>query len=290
MAQENKTKHTSFYGLVVKRYCKNKQAVLGAMVVLLLILAALLAPAITSFDPITGQDYEAVLVSPNSVHLMGTDDLGRDTFSRIVYGARLTMAAAIIPVAIAFFIGVPIGLYTGYKGGFIDQWVITRIVDALQAFPSLVLALDLASVLGGGFTNAMIAIGVGFLPAFIRITRAQVMQVKNMEYIQATKSIGCSDLRIALVHILPNIMPTLLVQITLAMASAIIAEAGLSYIGIGASPEQPSWGSMLRNAQSYLSSQPWIAFWPGISISIVVLGFNIMGDGLRRALDPKIRQ
>lgn len=290
MAQENKTKHTSFYGLVVKRYCKNKQAVLGAMVVLLLILAALLAPAITSFDPITGQDYEAVLVSPNSVHLMGTDDLGRDTFRRIVYGARLTMAAAIIPVAIAFFIGVPIGLYTGYKGGFIDQWVITRIVDALQAFPSLVLALALASVLGGGFTNAMIAIGVGFLPAFIRITRAQVMQVKNMEYIQATKSIGCSDLRIALVHILPNIMPTLLVQITLAMASAIIAEAGLSYIGIGASPEQPSWGSMLRNAQSYLSSQPWIAFWPGISISIVVLGFNIMGDGLRRALDPKIRQ
>ena len=290
MAQENKTKHTSFYGLVVKRYCKNKQAVLGAVVVLLLILAALLAPAITSFDPITGQDYEAVLVSPNSVHLMGTDDLGRDTFSRIVYGARLTMAAAIIPVAIAFFIGVPIGLYTGYKGGFIDQWVITRIVDALQAFPSLVLALALASVLGGGFTNAMIAIGVGFLPAFIRITRAQVMQVKNMEYIQATKSIGCSDLRIALVHILPNIMPTLLVQITLAMASAIIAEAGLSYIGIGASPEQPSWGSMLRNAQSYLSSQPWIAFWPGISISIVVLGFNIMGDGLRRALDPKIRQ
>ena len=290
MAQENKTKHTSFYGLVVKRYCKNKQAVLGAMVVLLLILAALLAPAITSFDPITGQDYEAVLVSPNSVYLMGTDDLGRDTFSRIVYGARLTMAAAIIPVVIAFFIGVPIGLYTGYKGGFIDQWVITRIVDALQAFPSLVLALALASVLGGGFTNAMIAIGVGFLPAFIRITRAQVMQVKNMEYIQATKSIGCSDLRIALVHILPNIMPTLLVQITLAMASAIIAEAGLSYIGIGASPEQPSWGSMLRNAQSYLSSQPWIAFWPGISISIVVLGFNIMGDGLRRALDPKIRQ
>ena len=290
MAQENKTKHTSFYGLVVKRYCKNKQAVLGAMVVLLLILAALLAPAITSFDPITGQDYEAVLVSPNSVHLMGTDDLGRDTFSRIVYGARLTMAAAIIPVAIAFFIGVPIGLYTGYKGGFIDQWVITRIVDALQAFPSLVLALALASVLGGGFTNAMIAIDVGFLPAFIRITRAQVMQVKNMEYIQATKSIGCSDLRIALVHILPNIMPTLLVHITLAMVSAIIAEAGLSYIGIGASPEQPSWGSMLRNAQSYLSSQPWIAFWPGISISIVVLGFNIMGDGLRRALDPKIRQ
>ena len=286
----SENKHLSFYSLVLKRYCKNKQSVIGALIILLLLLAAVFAPFLTSFDPVYGQDYDAVLISPNSIHLFGTDDLGRDTYARIIYGARLTMAAAIIPVAIAFFIGVPIGLYSGYKGGFMDQWIITRIVDALQAFPSMVLALALASVLGGGFTNAMIAIGVGFLPAFIRITRAQVMQVKNLEYVQAAKAIGCSDIRIAIVHILPNIMPTLLVQITLAMASAIIAEAGLSYIGIGARPEQPSWGSMLRNAQSYLSSQPWVAFWPGISISAVVLGFNIVGDGLRRALDPKLKQ
>jgi len=289
-APSNTSKHESFYQLVFKRYCHNKQAVVGAIIVLALVLATVLAPVLTHYDPIFDQDYDALLSNPTAKHILGTDDLGRDTYARILYGARLTMAAAVIPVAIAFVVGVPIGLYTGFKGGFMDQWIITRIVDALQAFPSLVLALALASVLGGGFTNAMIAIGVGFLPSFIRITRAQVMQVKNLEYIQAAKSIGCSNIRLAIVHILPNVMPTLLVQITLAMASAIIAEAGLSYIGLGASPEQPSWGSMLRNAQSYMATQPWVAIVPGLSISIVVLGFNIMGDGLRRALDPKIKQ
>lgn len=288
MSEANK--HETFYQLVLKRYCRNRQAVIGAVIIFVLIFAAIFAPIMTNFDPIFDQDYESILSSPSAKHLLGTDDLGRDTYARIIYGARLTMAAAVIPVALAFIVGVPIGLYTGFKGGFVDQWIITRIVDALQAFPSLVLALALASVLGGGFTNAMIAIGVSFLPAFIRITRAQTMQVKNLEYIQAAKSIGCSDIRLALVHILPNVMPTLLVQITLAMASAIIAEAGLSYIGLGASPEQPSWGSMLRNAQSYMVTQPWVAIFPGLSISIVVLGFNIMGDGLRRALDPKIKQ
>lgn len=287
---EKDEQHVSFACIILKRYYSNKQALLGAIIILFLIIAALFAPLLTSYDPIYSQDYTAILTNPSGVHLFGTDDLGRDTYSRLIYGARLTMAAAVLPVAIAFFIGVPIGLYTGYKGGFIDQWIITRIVDAMQAFPSLILALALASVLGGGFVNAMIAIGVGFLPAFIRITRAQVMQVKNLDYIQSAKASGCSDLRIVLVHIMPNIMPTLLVQITLAMASAIISEAGLSYIGLGASPEQPSWGSMLRTAQSYLSSQPWVAFWPGISISIVVLGFNMVGDGLRKVLDPKIRQ
>ena len=152
------------------------------------------------------------------------------------------------------------------------------------------LALALAAVLGGGFLNAMLAIGIGFLPAFIRITRGQVIALKNQEYILAARSIGCSNLRIALVHILPNVMPTLLVQITLAMATAIISEAGLSYIGVGASPEQPSWGSLLRTAQSYLVTQHWVAAFPGLAISLVVLGFNMMGDGLRRALDPKIKQ
>lgn len=275
---------------MVKRYCSNKQALLGAGIILLLILFALAAPLIAPYDPVFDQDYNAVLKAPGGAHIFGTDDLGRDTFSRLVYGARLTSAAAILPVAFAFLVGVPIGLYSGYKGGFMDQWVITRIVDAMQAFPSMVLALALAAMLGGGFGNAMLAIGIGFLPAFIRITRAQVIQLKNLEYVEAARSIGCSDLRIALVHILPNVMPTLLVQITLAMASAIISEAGLSYIGLGASPEQPSWGSMLRTAQSYLSTQPWVAVFPGLSISIVVLGFNMMGDGLRRALDPKIKQ
>ncbi len=237
----------SMLSIFIRRYCSNRQAILGAVIVGLLLLAALCAPLLTQYDPVYDQDYSAVLASPGGTHIFGTDDLGRDTFTRLVYGSRLTAAAAILPVAFAFCVGVPIGLYSGYKGGFIDQWVITR------------------------------------------ITRAQVIQIKNLEYVQAARSIGCSDLRIAVVHILPNVMPTLLVQITLAMASAIISEAGLSYIGLGASPEQPSWGSMLRTAQSYLGTQPWVAFFPGLSISIVVLGFNLMGDGLRRALDPKIK-
>lgn len=282
-------KKQSVFLTFVKRYCRTRQAIVGAIIVFLLILVAFGAPALTHYDPIYDQDYSAVLASPQAAHIFGTDDLGRDTFARLVYGARLTTAAAILPVAFAFFVGVPIGLYSGYKGGFVDQWIITRIVDALQAFPSMVLALALAAMLGGGFMNAMLAIGIGFLPAFIRITRAQVIQIKQLEYIQAARSIGCSDLRIAICHILPNVMPTLLVQITLAMASAIISEAGLSYIGLGASPEQPSWGSMLRTAQSYLGTQPWVAIFPGLSISIAVFGFNLMGDGLRRALDPKIK-
>jgi peptide/nickel transport system permease protein len=283
-------KSQSVYALAFHRFMRNKQAVLGAVIILGLVFVAVFAPFLTHYDPIFDQDYNAVLASPSSAHIFGTDDLGRDTFARLVYGARLTTAAAVLPVAFAFFVGVPIGLYSGYKGGFIDQWIITRLVDALQAFPSLMLALALAAVLGGGFLNAMLAIGIGFLPAFIRITRGQVIALKNQEYILAARSIGCSNLRIALVHILPNVMPTLLVQITLAMATAIISEAGLSYIGVGASPEQPSWGSLLRTAQSYLVTQPWVAAFPGLAISLVVLGFNMMGDGLRRALDPKIKQ
>ncbi|MDR2006359.1 MAG: ABC transporter permease [Acidaminococcales bacterium] len=280
-------RRVSLAGSILRRFRKNHQAMLGLLIIAVLIAAALLADVIAPFDPVFAQDYEAILKDPGGKHLLGTDDLGRDTFSRLVYGARLTMLAAVIPVTIALLVGVPIGLFTGYVGGALDHWVIMRLVDALQAFPSLILALAMAAVLGGGFTNAMIAIGIGFLPAFIRITRAQTLAVKNLEYVQAARSIGATERRITLFHIFPNITATLLVQTTLAMATAIIAEAGLSYIGLGASPEQPSWGSMLRNAQSYLNTQPWLVVWPGLAISAVVLGFNLLGDGLRQALDPK---
>lgn len=263
---------------------------IGASIVGLLILMAACASLIAGYDPVYYQDYTAVLQDPGKVHFMGTDDLGRDTFSRIIYGARLTLLAATIPVIIALAVGVPIGLLTGYVGGIWDQWVVMRMVDAMQAFPSLILALAMAAVLGGGFINAMIAIGIGFLPAFIRITRAQVMAVKNLDYVQAARATGAHDVRVMVFHILPNIAPTLMVQTTLAMATAIIAEAGLSYIGLGARPEQPSWGSMLHMAQGYLTTQPWLAFWPGIAISLVVFGFNLLGDGLRQALDPKMKR
>jgi peptide/nickel transport system permease protein len=288
--ENNRTRRQSVMRMICARFIRDRQAMVGAVLVCILVLTALSASVIAPFDPIFGQNYDMVLQNPGTgSYMLGTDELGRDTFSRLVYGSRFTLAAAVIPVAFAMIIGIPIGVYAGYKGGFMDQWVIMRVVDAFQAFPSLILALALAAVLGGGFTNAMIAIGIGFLPNFIRITRSQVMSVRNLDYIQASKSVGCSDLSIAVFHILPNILPILLVQMTLSMASAVIAEAGLSYMGIGASPEQPSWGSMLRISQGYLSVQPWMAVWPGISISAIVLGFNLFGDGLRRAIDSKVR-
>lgn len=274
--------------LMVRRFFKNKLAVFGGVIVLLLILTAFFAPLIAPYDPVFSQDYLHTLQPPGNGHILGTDDLGRDIFSRIVFGARLSIQAALISVGIAVVIGVPIGLITGYIGGFLDEWVVMRVVDAFQAFPSLILALAMAAALGGGFYNAMIAIGVGFIPSFVRITRGQVMTVKNLEYVHAAKAIGSSDLRIMFLHVLPNILGPVIVQMTLSMAAAIIAEAGLSYLGLGASPEQPSWGSMLNIAQGYLNVQPLLALWPGIAIFVVVLGFNLFGDGVREMLDPKL--
>lgn len=282
--------HNREWVKLLRRFARNRLAVIGAIIIGILALTAIFAPAIATHDPIYDQDYTSVLQPPGNGHFLGTDDLGRDTFSRLVYGARLSIQAAVISVGIAVLIGVPIGLITGYFRGFWDEWVVMRIVDAMQAFPSLILALAMAAALGGGFYNAMIAIGIGFLPSFIRITRAQVLTVRNQEYIHAAKAIGGSDWRIMFRHVLPNSMAPILVQITLAMAAAIIAEAGLSYLGLGARPEQPSWGSMLNIAQGYLNVNPMLAFWPGMAIFLVVLGFNLLGDGIREVLDPKLKR
>lgn len=283
-------KKESKWLVFLRRFARNKLAILGAIIFGVLVLTAILAPLIATHDPIYDQDYSAVLQKPGDGHLLGTDDLGRDTFSRLVYGARLSIQAAVISVGIAVVLGIPIGLVTGYFRGVWDEWVVMRIVDAMQAFPSLILALAMAAALGGGFYNAMIAIGIGFLPSFIRITRAQVMTVANLEYVQAAKAIGANHWRVMFLHVLPNCMAPILVQITLAMASAIIAEAGLSYLGLGARPEEPSWGSMLNIAQGYLNIEPMLAFWPGMAIFIVVLGFNLLGDGIREVLDPKLKR
>ncbi|ASS74143.1 diguanylate cyclase [Tumebacillus algifaecis] len=279
----------SQWRLFFRRFAKNKLAIVGALIIGILILTAIFAPLLATHD-IYEQDYNAILAKPGDGHLFGTDDLGRDVFSRLVYGSRLSLEAAVISVGIAVLIGVPIGLFTGYYRGFWDEWIVMRIVDALQAFPSMILALAMAAALGGGFLNAMVAIGLGFLPSFIRITRAQVLTVRGLEFVQAAKAIGASNMRIMFQHVLPNSMGPLLVQITLAMASAIIAEAGLSYLGLGASPEEPSWGSMLHIAQGYLNIEPLLAVWPGIAIFLVVLGFNLLGDGIREVLDPKLKR
>ncbi len=271
---------------VWRRFVRNKLAVFGLAIVLSIIATAILAPLIAPFDPYA-QDYLVTLRSPDSTYYMGTDSLGSDVFSRVVYGSRVSLQAALISVGIALALGVPLGLIGGYFRGFVDEILIMRVMDSVQAFPFLILALVIAAILGGGLTYAMIAIGIGFTPAFVRITRAQVLTVRNLEYVQAARAIGSTNTRIMVRHVLPNSLPPLLVQTTLALGYAIIAEATLSFLGLGAEPGEPSWGSMLYQAQSYLTSAWWMAFFPGIAIFFAVLGFNLLGDGVREALDPK---
>jgi len=275
-----------FTGL--RRFAGNRLAVVGAAIIFFLILIAIFAPLLATNDPIFDQDYSNLLSGPDAVHWMGTDDLGRDIFSRMLYGARISLQAAMIAVGLAFCTGVPIGIASGYFRGFWDEWIVMRVVDALQAFPPLILALALAAALGGGFYNAMVAVGIGFAPAFIRLARGQAMSIRNLDYVMAARSVGVGHMRIMWRYVLPNAMAPLVIQATFAMGSAIIAEAGLSYLGLGAKPEDPSWGSMLHIAQGYLNTNPTLALWPGVAIFAVVLGFNLLGDGIREVFDPKL--
>ncbi|WP_298369641.1 ABC transporter permease [uncultured Bradyrhizobium sp.] len=270
-----------------RRLIRRKGAVLGLVVIALFVLLAVFAPLIVPYDPIA-TSWSLVRKAPSMQHWFGTDELGRDVLARVVYGARASLLAGVISVGIALAIGVPLGLLAGYRGGFIDA-LISRITDAMLACPFLILAIALAAFLGPSLGNAMIAIGVSATPIFIRLTRGQVMSVKVEDYVEAARAMGNPRWRIALVHILPNILPALLVQATLSIAAAIIAEAALSFLGLGQQPPAPSWGSMLNAAQRFLTSAPWMAIWPGLAIFLVVLSFNLVGDGLRDALDPKAR-
>jgi peptide/nickel transport system permease protein len=278
-------RHNRLAGLW-RRFRRNKLAVLGLVIVLVMVFTAIFAPLIAPSDP-KAQDYAMTLRPPGEGGLMGTDSLGSDVFSRVVYGARISLEASLISVGLAIGVGVPLGLVSGYFRGFWDEWIVMRAVDSIQAFPFLILALVIAAVLGGGLGFAMIAIGIAFIPNFVRITRAQVLTVRGLDYVEAARAVGAGNARIMLRHVLPNSLPPILVQTTLAMGYAIIAEATLSYLGLGAEPGEPSWGSMLFQAQSYLSSAWWMAFFPGMAIFFAVLGFNLLGDGVREALDPR---
>jgi ABC-type dipeptide/oligopeptide/nickel transport system permease subunit len=284
---EQAARSTSLAGAFLRRFVRNRLAMAGALIIGAMIVFAVFAPLLAPYDPLD-QQLEHVLEPENAQHLMGTDDLGRDMLSRVIFGARLSLLAAIYAVGIAFAIGVPVGLLSGYYGGRWDELLVMRIVDAVQAFPFLILALALAATLGAGFGNAMIAIGLGFAPAFVRIVRAQVMSVAGQDYILAASAIGARDSRILLRHVLPNSMAPLLVQTTLSMAAGVLAEAGLSFLGLGAQPPTPSWGQMLSVAQGYISLAPWLAYWPGLAIFLAVMGFNLIGDGVREALDPRL--
>ena len=269
-----------------RRFRRNRPAVFGLAIVVVMLLTAIFAPLIAPQGP-REQDYALTLQPPGEGGLFGTDSLGSDIFSRVVYGARISLQASLISVGIAIGVGVPVGLVSGYFRGFLDEWIVMRIVDSIQAFPFLILALVIAAILGGGLTFAMIAIGIAFIPNFVRITRAQVLTVRGLDYVEAARAVGAGHVRIMTRHVLPNSLPPILVQTTLAMGLAIIAEATLSYLGLGAEPGEPSWGSMLFQAQSYLSSAWWMAFFPGMAIFFAVLGFNLLGDGVREALDPR---
>jgi len=274
-------------GYFLRRYARNRLALIGLWVVLTITAAAILAPWLVHASPIK-PDFGSVLAPPSFAHPMGTDDLGRDEFSRVIFGARIALLAGVISVSIAVVIGLPVGLLSGFYGGRVDD-VVMRLTDALLSFPFLVLALALVAILGAGVEKAMIAIGLVFTPRFIRLARAQTLGEREQPYVEAARAMGAGDGRILWSHLLPNSLSPLLVQASLDMAGAITAEATLSFLGLGTQPPTPAWGSMLNLAQPYLSTAPWTAIFPGLAIFLTVLALNLLGDGLREALDPRLR-
>jgi peptide/nickel transport system permease protein len=271
----------------LRRFMRRRGAVLGLLVITFFVALAVLAPLVAPYDP-AAQSWATARKAPSAAHWSGTDDVGRDVLTRVIYGARASLLAGIVSVGIAIAFGVPLGLIAGYLGGFVDA-LLSRLTDAMLACPFLILAIALAAFLGPSLSNAMVAIGVTTTPIFVRLTRGQVMAVKVEDYVEAARAVGNPRWRIVLVHILPNILPALIVQATLSIAAAIIAEAALSYLGLGEQPPMPSWGSMLNSAQRFLANAPWMAVWPGVAIFLTVLSFNLVGDGLRDALDPRER-
>ena len=270
-----------------RRLRHRRGAIVGLIVVVLFIVLALFSPWIAPQDPIAAS-WTAIRKAPDATHWFGTDEIGRDVLSRVIWGTRASLLAGVVSVSISLMLGVPIGLAAGFLGGVVDT-IISRITDAFLACPFLILAIALAAFLGPSLVNAMIAIGVSATPIFVRLTRAQVLNVKVEDYIEAARAVGNPPLRIAIRHVLPNVAAPLIVQATLAIAAAIIAEASLSFLGLGQQPPAPSWGSMLNTAKNFIDNAPWMAIWPGFAIFLLVLSFNLLGDGLRDALDPRQR-
>lgn len=263
----------------------NRSALVGLVIIVFFTLLAIAAPLLPIPDP-NATSWSAIRKAPAAAHWMGTDDIGRDILSRMIWGAQASLMAGVLSVAIAVVVGVPFGLIAGYFGGWTDQ-IISRVTEAFLAMPFLITAIALAAFLGPSLTNAMIAIGFSAMPVFIRLTRGQVLAVKTEDYVEGALSIGLRHFSIITRYILPNVFAPILVQATLTIATAIIAEASLSFLGLGQQPPAPSWGSMLNVAKNYLSQAPWMAMWPGAAIFLVVIGFNLLGDGLRDALDPR---
>lgn len=261
---------------------------IGLTIVGLLVVAAVAAPILAPFDPLR-MAAGPRLQPPVAGHLMGTDDFGRDVFSRIVYGARLTLQIGVIAVGISLTSGLLLGLVAGYSSGWTER-ILMRLVDVLFSFTEIVIALACLAIFGVGLTNAMIAIGIASIPFYARITHSVVLVEKNKPYFEAAVAAGAGHVRLIFVHLLPNVVPTLIVVGTLGVSTAVLAAAGLSFLGLGAQPPQPEWGFMLSSSRDLISRAPWMMIFPGLAIAVTVLGFNLLGDGIREALDPRQRQ
>lgn len=273
-------------GRILRRLRRNLSAQAGLAVILAGIVLAVLAPAIVPHDPITPSLLESRL-PPSSKYLLGTDEMGQDILSRIIYGFRISLSIGIISTGIGLGAGVLIGAPSGYRGGTVDLWVM-RLVDVMLAFPTILLAIIVVVVLGPGLRNAMIAVGLAQVPVYARLSRALVLKVREEEFVDAAMALGCSWVRILGRHILPNCLAPLIVQGSLTMGGAILEAAGLGFLGLGAQPPTPEWGTMLSKGRMYMWVAPHIALFPGLAIMVTVLAFNLLGDGLRDVLDPRM--
>lgn len=271
--------------LALQQLKKNKIAIIGLIIIISLAFIALFAPFIAPHDPIE-QNLDKRLLSPSGEYPMGTDDLGRCLLSRIIYGARVSLQLGVIVVGIITVIGVTLGLISGYYGGIVDE-IIMRLVDVVLAFPGIILALAVAGALGPGLFNVMLALAMVGWTGLARVVRSSVLSVKEKEFVESARALGCSDLHIMTRHILPNVMAPVIVLATLDMAFIILAAAGLSFLGLGAQPPTPEWGSMLNNGRAFMRTAPHLTTFPGLAIMVAVLAFNFLGDGLRDALDPR---
>jgi peptide/nickel transport system permease protein len=268
-----------------RRLTRHRLAMFGAFVLAIIIIMAIFSPVIAPYDP-NGMNFDVRFAPPSTAHFLGTDDFGRDIFSRIIYGSRVSLLVGLVAVGLSATIGTSLGLVAGYGNRIVDE-VIMRAMDVLYAFPAILLALAILAALGRGVTNAMIAIGIVYIPIFARITRGAVLTVRNEEFITAARTLGAGDVRILTQHILPNVMAPIIVETTLSLAFAILAEAALSFFGLGTQPPDPSWGRMLSEGRSFFRQSIWMGIFPGLAIMLTVMGFNFLGDGLRDALDPR---
>lgn len=272
---------------IMRQLMKNRRAVVGGIILLVIIFMAVFAPYVTPYDPVR-QDIRNRLQPPSREHIFGTDHFGRDTFTRVVFGARLSLRVGFLSILIAIVIGCFLGLIAGYYGGMLDN-IIMRLMDVLMALPGFLLALAIVAALGPGLENVIIAIGISYIPSFARLMRSSVLTIRELDYVSAAEAIGSSDARIIFRHILPNSLNPIIVMATLSLAGAILSAAGLSFLGMGAQPPTPEWGSMISSARPYLRVSHWSVTIPGLAIFITVLCLNLVGDGLRDALDPRMK-